>query len=613
MRLVRLQNGGSTTTSSDNTSNFTTYFNPPMEIPKDSEIALQSMSLKLRPDVVTIAAETANVAFSTLAVAEANYDAYVADHTATLPLGEFTTTELGDNFTTGLNRTLFFSDDGDLVKEQGAEIFMQIEPVTNVTSVTFAARLENEYCAPPTDQVTVNTGGATYDYTVDAGPPTSATLARTAATVSDVDSWLSTDSVFCRGSGAVQWTDGYNYELEGTWTGNDTFTSTADFDIADLGFGAGDYFYTQEEGGAVTLECQTVSQGGGGGGKAVITATAVDGSVIANGPDTVILQAGPGWVVGLIASQYLADPATILDNIEYGVALPNGAMINAVWLAPSFYHTKRSKADTWDIRPDLSDGSFGGDQTVLQMILGRRDGAGGEPAAGYALHIEEYETDGTTFFDKIDTIPYVYGNYHLVMGVCTTGTSLSGIRWTASKINNATTGYYERAAPDLALRDDGLVLPTTNGVTFFPAGASRFTLDLLNQTTATLYGYSAIRTPSTRVNSSSTKTVTVRAQSAINFTYSFSENLTMLLNLPLDSYDRGIQRNVLSSIPFGVQTLTDDTVVHQPPFPNFIRIKNAQPLYIDALTVRLENDDQVLIDEQNSVSVSLLLRPAMGR
>jgi len=611
MRLVRLQNGGSTTTSSDNTSNFTTYFNPPMEIPKDSEIALQSMSLKLRPNVVTISAQTANVAFSTLDVTEANYDAYVADHTATLSLGEVTTTELGNNFTTGLNKTLFFSSDGDHVKEQGAEIFMQVEPLSNVTSVTFAARLENEYCAPPTDQVTVNTGGAVYDYTVAAGPPTSATLARTAATVDEVDSWLSTDAVFCRGSGAIQWTDGYNYELPGAWTGNNTFTSTADFDIANLGFGAGATFRSITN---LLKVAVTVAQGGGGGGKAVIT---IAGGAV-NGADTVILQAGPGWVLGLIASQYLADPATILDNIEYGVALPNSAMVTAdpgIWLEPSSFHTKRSKDASWNQggAPGVVVAkTFGGDQNVIQMILGRRDGAGGEPPAGYDVHVEKYQTDGTTFVEKIGSdLPYVYGNYHLVMGVCTTGTSLSDIRWTASKINNATTGYYERASPDLALRDDGLVLPTTNGVTFFPAGAGKFTLDLLNQTTATLYGYSAIRTPSNRINSSSVKTVTVRAQSAVNFTYSFSENLTMLLNLPLDSYDRGIQRNVLSSIPFGVQTLTDDTVVHQPPFPNFIRIKNAQPLYIDALTVRLENDQQVLIDEQNSVSVSLLLRPTM--
>jgi len=623
MRLVRLQHTG--TASGSSTSNYSVNFNPPFVIPANSEVALQNLTLKLIPDTIPITSATAQIAYALFPPEAVEYDDYISDHTATLTIGEYTIPELGDALTNKLNRELFYVGVGVDRNEQGAELFSQIDPVSNRVSFTFAAREEDEFSGPPTVEVDHS---ATYNYGV-AGSPPFGQLDRAGATVSDVDSWLTTKNVWCRGSGAVQIVDPYDYHLPGSWSGGGTiWTSDAAFDVADLGFGDDDPFVTTDSNPDTYAGTIT----GGGANPIVITLANPDGPADGTA-DNVVLQAGTGWVIGVIKTQYLSDLDNIsIEDIEYGVALPNKGMTDSATSPfddgsgtpglPSKYYVKGNGFAQWTYY------DAGGDiplvsQPCVKMILGKQ--RSGEAARDkYGVHIEEYTTDTSTFIhtladfvgDSNALAPfanYEYGNYNLIVGMCKTGGSLSNIRWTSSKVNNAvdaSSGYYARAAPDLLLRDDGLIVPHPSGLTFFNGVDDvKFHVDFLNETTSSFYGFGIVTQPqSNLINSSSTLTVSVVSPKSVNFQYSFSENITVMVNLPLDSYDGAEQRNAVAFVPFGNLTTVNDTLTYSPPFPNFCGIRNREETEISVLNIRLLNDDRVEIEPQISVSTTLLIR-----
>jgi hypothetical protein len=623
MRLVRLQHSG--TASGSSTSNYSVNFNPPFVIPANSEVALQNLTLKLIPDTIPITADTSQVAYSLFPPEAPEYVSYIADHTATLTIGDYTIPELGDALTDKLNRELFYVGVGVDRNEQGAELFSQINPVTNVASFTFAARTEEEFCAPPTIEVDHS---ATYNYGV-AGAPSIGQLDRAGATVDNVDQWLTTKNVWCRGSGAVQIVDAYDYHLPGSWSGGGTvWTSDAAFAVADLGFGDAETFFT-------TLSNPDTYAGtitGGGLNPIVITLAAADGPADGTA-DNVVLQAGTGWVLGVIKTQYLSDLDNIaIEDIEYGIALPNKGMTDSVSSPfddgsgnpglPSKYYVKGGRDAPWSYAD--ADGNIPEvAQPCVKMILGKQR-AGEVDRDKYGVHIEEYSTDSLTFQQSIADFVgetgalnpfanYEYGNYNLIVGMCKTGGSLTSIRWTSSKVNNpvdTSTGYYARAAPDLLLRDDGLVVPHPSGLTFFNGlDDVKFHMDFLNPTTSSFFGFGIVTQPqSDLIKSSSTLTVSVVSPKQMNFQYSFSENITVMVNLPLDSYDGAEQRNAVAFVPFGNLTTVNDTLTYSPPFPNFCGIRNKEETEISVLNIRLLNDDRVEIEPQISVSTILLIR-----
>jgi hypothetical protein len=624
MRLVRLQHSG--TASGSSTSNYSINFNPPFVIPANSEVALQNLTLKLVPDTIPITADTSQVAYSLFPPEAPEYDDYIDDHTATLTIGDYTIPELGDALTDKLNRELFYVGVGVDRNEQGAELFSQINPVTNVASFTFAARTAEEFSGPPTVEVDHS---ATYNYGV-AGSPSFGQLDRAGATVSDVDSWLTTKNVWCRGSGAVQIVDPYDYHLPGSWSGGGTiWTSDAAFAVADLGFGDDDPFFT-------TLSNPDTYAGtitGGGANPIVITLVAADGPPDGTA-DNVVLQAGTGWVLGVIKTQYLSDLDNInIEDIEYGIALPNKDMTDSISSPfssdgfgapglPSKYYVKGNRDAPWNYYD--ADGQIPLiDQPCVKMILGKQR-SGVADRDKYGVHIEEFSTDSTTFEQTLADFVgesnflapfynYEYGNYNLIVGMCKTGGSLSNIRWTSSKINNPITtssGYYARAAPDLLLRDDGLIVPHASGLEFFNTFVDvKFHMDFLNETTSSFFGFGSVTQPqSDLINSSSTLTVSVVSPRQMNFQYSFSENITVMINLPLDTYDGAEQRNAVAFVPFGNLTTVNDTLTYSPPFPNFCGIRNKEETEISILNIRLLNDSRVEIQPQISVSTILLIR-----
>jgi hypothetical protein len=623
MRLVRLQHSG--TGSDSNTSNYSVNFNPPFSIPPNSEVALQNLTLKLIPDTIPITAETSQVAYSLFPPEAPEYVSFIGNHTATLAIGDYTIPELGDALSSKLNRELYYVGVGIDVTEQGAEIFSQINPVTNIASFTFAARTEDEFCAPPTVEVDHS---ATYNYGV-AGAPAVGQLDRTGATVDSVDSWLTTKNVWCRGSGAVQIVDPYDYHLAGSWSGGGTvWTSDAAFNVANLGFGDNDIFYTtlshpDRYAGIIT---------GGGANPVVITLAAADGPADGTA-DNVILQDGTGWVVGLIKTEYLSDLDNVsIEDIEYGIALPNKAMTDSATSPfedetgaagpPSMYYNKAGPGP-W-VWQDAEGNIPEVNNPCVKMLLGKQR-SGEADRDKYGVHIEEYSTDTLTFEQtladfvgesgSLSYADYEYGNYNLIVGICKTGGSLTSIRWTSSKINNAvsaSSGYYARAAPDLLQRDDGLVVPHPSGLTFFNSGPDiKFHIDFLNPTTSTFYGFGIVTQPlSDLIKTSSTLTVSIVSPKQMNFQYSFSENITVMVNLPLDTYDGAEQRNAVAFVPFGNLTTINNTATFSPPFPNFCGIRNESETEIGVLNIRLLNDDRVEIEPQISVSTILLIRAA---
>ena len=59
-KLIRAKNGN------ENTSNFTTYLDPPIVLSENSAIALQSFNMELTPNVIDITSETQTLAYATV-------------------------------------------------------------------------------------------------------------------------------------------------------------------------------------------------------------------------------------------------------------------------------------------------------------------------------------------------------------------------------------------------------------------------------------------------------------------------------------------------------------------------------------------------------------------
>jgi hypothetical protein len=567
--------------------------------------------MKLNEDLIDIDLGTQKIGFSTWPSNNNKYANYLLEHTFTIPIGSYTRQELEREITIGLNRTLY----GDAgtgqsdARDEGAEIFFSLTELSRASTMIFALRSTDEFCAPPVDATQFS---SEYTYTVAPGPPALGTLTRTSATSIEVDGWFQTDDVFSRGSGRMQFQDQSTYQVGGTWTGGNTWTSSANFLIADLGFQVGDTFTTiYANASQVRLVATTIAQGGPGGARAVITVSA--GAII-NATADVIRQNGIGWVCGLINPAFLSDPANILSNIEYGIALPNRSMVTATPLVwndiASVYYVKSGQSGSWGLSG--TGRSVSKSQPIINTILGKRQS---DPT--YKLHFEQKSTAPNTVF-PLDSIEYTYGNYAMVLGHCTQNGVMDNIKWCQCKLNDSsTTGFYATINPDVVSRDDGLVVPRgpdpdpSLGLGFWPTGAGGadpMTLVLFTRSTASLYGYADTIVATGPVSNSSTLTVALVAENPLNPHYSFGDSIYVDINLPLNTYVDGQRRNVVDVIPFGNTSLQNDTVVYNPPYPVFINLENKDEMTIPSLNVKLFNDQRQLIDPQISVTLSLLFR-----
>jgi hypothetical protein len=670
-KLIRVKNGD------QSTSLFTTDFNPPILVPQSSSIALQNLSMKLRPNLVNIQSPVNKFSYATVQTSAVSYPALIAEHTSTIPDKIYTITELIDTVNILGNSKLYYSGSPTHTKEQGAELLFNLDKTTNKMTFHYVARKEDEFNAP--DPTSIVSGGYTYTTSTPAGKAyTVGNVLRGQANVTKFDTYLSTTNVFCRGSGALRFRDfssGYRfpgvwsggntfttdddltialsgltvgeiinfitagnkeiqalaqgggngnklvitmtslYTYTGVWSGGNTFTTDDDLSIADSGFTVGENIYFE---GALFKEIQGLAQGGGGGNKLVITMTT---GGVADGADTLRqgVPDGPdeltdssltaGYVVGLIEASALklTSPDDILSAITYGVMVQNkdNTYTNpdtSPTYRPGVYYTKRGTNAPWATNNIVPNNT-----PTVKMELGRRE----SPNDQYKLRVTETDTaDNTTM--EIDEIDYTYGNYVMIVGIMKDTSVLNNIRWTASKITKGTSndGYYSTYAPDISSRQNNFVdvanaLPDEN-LEFFGASSGYIVLDWLNLETASVFGYYEQQNTSSDIKNSSTLTVVIPANTPLNAQYGFPESIIVKLDLPLESYDQGKEEHIIAFVP-NIVTNDKSNLIYSPSPPTYINLKNASPLYLDHLTVRLENEDNQLLDNQESCSVILLI------
>lgn len=598
-KLIRVKNG-----NDQSTSFFTTDFNPPILVPQQSSIALQNLSMKLRPNLVNIQSPVNKFAYSTVTTTGATYNALIAEHTSTIPDKIYTIPELIDTVNTLANSKLYYSGNAAHTKEQGAELLFNIDKTTNKLMFHYVARLLTEFNAP--DPTSIVSGGYTYTTSTPAGKAfTVGNVLRGQANVTKFDTYLSTTNVFCRGSGALRFTDSSSgYRFPGVWSGGNTFTTNDDLTEAASGLTVGETIYFI---GARNKVIQALAQGGGNNNKLVITMTTAG---VADGPDELTdASLTAGYVVGLIEASdlKLTSPDDILSAITYGVMVQNkdNTYTNPD-TSPTYrsgvYYTKKTKNTPWG-----TTGIVPNNVPTVKMELGRRE----SPNDQYKLRVTETDASNNTTME-IDEIDYTYGNYVMIVGIMKDTSQLSNIRWTASKITKGTSddGYYSTYAPDLSLRENNFVdvanaSPDEN-LEFFGNSSGYIVLDWLNLETASLFGYYEQRNTSSDIKNNSTLTVVLPANTLLNAQYGFPESIVCKLDLPLESYDQGLESHIIAFVP-NIVTNDKSNLIYSPSPPTYINLKNAAPMYLDHLSVRLENEDNQLLDNQEKCSIILLI------
>jgi hypothetical protein len=595
-KLIRVKN------SDQSTSLFTTDFNPPILVPQSSSIALQNLSMKLRPNLVNIQSPVNKFSYSTVQTSAVSYPTLIAEHTSTIPDKIYTIPELIDTVNTLGNSKLYYSGSPTHTKEQGAELLFNLDKTTNKMTFHFIARKEDEFCGP--DPTSIVSGGYTYTTNVVSNI-VRGNIERVQANVTKFDTYLSTTNVFCRGSGALRFRDfSSGYRFPGVWSGGNTFTTNDDLTEAASGLTVGETINFITAGNKVI---QALAQGGGNNNKLVITMTTAG---VADGADELTdASLTAGYVVGLIEASdlKLTSPDDILSAITYGVMVQNkdNTYTNpdtSPTYRPGVYYTKKNKNTPWGTNNIVPN-----NQPTVKMELGRRE----SPNDSYKLRVTETDTaDNTTM--EIDEIDYTYGNYVMIVGIMKDTSILNNIRWTASKITKGTSndGYYSTYAPDISSRQDNFVdvanaSPDEN-LQFFGNSTGYVVLDWLNLETASVFGYYEQQNTSTDIKNSSTLTVVLPANTGLNAQYGFPESIVVKLDLPLESYDQGKEEHIIAFVP-NIVTNDKSNLIYSPSPPTYINLKNATPMYLDHLTVRLENEDNQLLDNQETCSVILLI------
>ena len=123
-KLIRAKNGN------ENTSNFTTYLDPPIILSENSSIALQSFNMELTPNVIDITGETQTFAYATVKESAGAYANLIKEHTFTIPINTYTLNNLAYNLTVEANKQLFYETSNNHSREQGSEIIFYYDRPT---------------------------------------------------------------------------------------------------------------------------------------------------------------------------------------------------------------------------------------------------------------------------------------------------------------------------------------------------------------------------------------------------------------------------------------------------------------------------------------------------
>jgi hypothetical protein len=580
-KLIRVKNGD------QSTSLFTTDFNPPVLIPTQSSVALQNISLKLIPNVANISEGNNKFSYATVKPSTALfYNTLIEKHTATIPNGKYSFDELVNTMTILANQKLFWQSSAIYTKEQGAEILFNIDKDSQKLHCHFACRSKEEYCGPSPANIT--SGG--YTYSIDGD--NEGTITRTQPTVTIFDTYLNTTNIFCRGSGEVSIQDNSVYNISGSFD-FDEFTTDADYSIADFPYGVGDTVIFEESGEKTITAIAEVAD------KVVITldSDGEDDDVLYNNRKTI------GYVLGLIETNNLkkVDPTDVLNSVTYGLMVLNDTNTYDPIYEPSVYYVKTGSEQPW-INTEIRAKSG-----VITITLGRTTIYDEYKLRFFVID----EDDEVTLIHECD---YTYGNYNMMMGLMTTTAFIQQISWTESKVSKSTTvstGYYSTCSPDFLISDNKFVdvanlKKVEENVGFFGNVHGYITLNFFNQDTATLLGYAEVENISSDISLSSSLTVIIEASDNSDLIYGFPDSFILKVDLPLESYDQGREGHILSFIPSIVYN-NASAMVYSPSPPIYINLKNSSPMYLDHLTVRLENENGSLLNSQETCSVVMLI------
>ena len=509
-KLIRAKNGN------ENTSNFTTYLDPPIVLSENSAIALQSFNMELTPNIIDFTSETQKFSFATVKTTAGAYDDLIKEHTFTIPVNTYTLNNLAYNLTIEGNKQLFFEDSNSHSKEQGAELKFYHDEASEKISFIWAGRQASEFCGTPVDKVAqTNPAGTTYEYTL---VNTAGTVKRVTNDNTEFDFYNYSTIPFCRGSGQI--------EIDLTSSANN-------------------------------------------------------------------------FVIGLINPLHLlSNPSsnTILQKIKYGVMLLDDTSTYDVNNFPQEQVLLKTNEDgSWDP-------TFQTSADTVTITLGKQSA---ELAKGYQLFID--------IDQNLYNIDYDYGNYVLICGTYTDNNTLT-YKITETKLGATTTtakGYYEEVNPKYININPNNFIDLDNvkynndQVGYIPNQSSYVTLNLFNEETAQLFGFNNEVIESDDILAAQDNVINITPENKIDARYQFPDSFKLVVDLPLDCYDDGKNQNILCFIP---NIIIGKFITYQPSPPLFITLKNNKSLYLDHISFKLYDSNNILLPNQVSSSAILILQ-----
>jgi len=516
-KLIRAKNGN------ENTSNFTTYLDPPIVLSENSAIALQSFNMELTPNVIDITSETQTLAYATVKPNTASYNALITEHTFTIPVNTYSTGDLSNVLTLEANKKLFCETVNNHSREQGAEIKFYHNEAENKISFIWAGRQASEFCGTPISKVSqTDSTGNSYEYTLVVNPvntPPKGTVKRLTASATEFDFYEYSTIPFCRGSGQT------------------------------------------------TID--------------------VTGSIT-------------NYVIGLINPLHLlSNPSSndILQKMRYGIMLlDNTSTYDINDFPQDKLLIKDGEESAWDEMTATT-------TDEIKFILGKQTAYLGN---GYSLFIE--------WDASYISLEYEYGDYVLICATYTQNNILS-YQITETKLGSSATtekGYYPTINPEyinmpndnfislenISYNDDGLgFIPNRPG--------SYIILNMLNGETQQLYGFTNNVMISNEIFASPNNVINITPEFRVNARYQFPDTLKLVVDLPLDCYDNGKNENILCFVP---NNISQQYLTYQPSPPVFITLKNNKSLYLDHISFKLYDSNNILLPNQVSSSAILILQ-----
>lgn len=573
------------------TNNFTTNFNPPLIIDEDSLIALQLFSMELLPESIEINETNNKIGFAVCKPDAKTYLNQLENHTVKIKDGKYNSKTFALEVNKLLNSTMFFNRSA-YSNEQGCEFNISISN-DKMTTIKLAFTLDDEYTSPPVDETKYSTD--TYTYTNDPN-----VLQRVDADINTFSrsDFLFTDNIFCRGSGITSLYDSnsrYRYYGIFTFSGGNTIFTFYEDDITldEFGYVKGDVVRFNSSGEHTISVDVTLNSSG----NIVLTFDTADITL-----DEDYMLPGnrcSGFVIGLVKSENIGE-LDLFNKIDYGISvLPDGNSYN---FTSGNVYLKYSSSEDWiNTYYTLDDGYYTEeDQRYIGLAIGRLTDSDMD---NYKIHYCDLDNTQSKIRDDhiFASKNYDYGDYRLVIGMMSYEFNLKNILWTESKLSN------KYIPPNPQRNDLDMMLRPDKGIGFYGNRSGYVTLNFFNSETAILYGYYLDQIVSENILNVESNIVQFDSNRKINTLFGLPESLRVSIDIPLESYSRGLSSRCISYIPNN-QISNNPILVYSPPDPVFLSLNNLKKMYLDHITFRLENSSGELSSPQLSCTIALLIR-----